>query len=222
LEVTLNEAKQMLKIFWFDGRMGRMNWWIVQVSLVIISLIFDGLFRQPFILPDLKGLTPPEMWQLVFDIVISNMFSSTPLLILELFLTWVFLTTSMQRLHDRGSDGWRIMFSFAPSFFIVLGAYQLSSSGLTFVNFVPLILGGVGSIVTLVWLIVECGILAGDIQANDYGEPEDADKMRAHLEKEMDDLRVKAGHPSRLIPVEQSEILSPQELVTGRVTFGKR
>ena len=217
-----NETQPMMKIFWFDGRMGRMNWWIVQISLFTIGWVIDALFRQPMAPPDLRGLTSPELWQLVFDTTKNYVFESTPLLLLELIQGWIFLTTCVQRLHDRGSDGWRMMFSFAPYFFMVLGAYQLNSSGLTFVNFIPLILGGVGSIVTLIWMIVECGILSGDIQANNYGEPEDADKKREHLDKEMDDLRVLAGHQSRLAKTEVLNQPTNQAISSLPGTFGKR
>jgi uncharacterized membrane protein YhaH (DUF805 family) len=175
----------MHKLLTSRGRIGRGTWWMVQIALLVFSLcvnyfLFAPLFTGAVNLEQLKS-DPTKL------IPILNEFSANlPYqLLFALLNIRLFVTSSMQRLHDRGSSGWRVIFVYVPIMVFFYGLYALVAhqSGATFLLCCVLFLAG--TLVSGIWIIVECGILPGDDADNDYGPPPDGETRKAALGQEI-------------------------------------
>jgi uncharacterized membrane protein YhaH (DUF805 family) len=211
----------LLQFFGFGGRIGRGTWWIAQAIMLTTSLALQfftdsqtGKWQAV-----LKSAKPNSEDAFALLGSMSNWF--VIFLVYGVLSTWMFLSTGVQRLHDRNSSGWRILFAYAPLLMIFAAVYILIVQR-SWGSFTLLILmTGIAFLVTFVWQIVELGCLSGDEYENEYGEPPGAARRKSALERELAALRGDVK-PS---PVAEYTVApaSPRLAVpAGPVTFGKR
>lgn len=158
-------------LFDINGRVSRLTWWMTLVFITATSLIYYLLFAVPVPSPSIADPKTAED----FAIVVWELARATledPVLIgLQVFTSWLFTTTSVQRMHDRGNSGWRMIIAFLPLVLLALSIYLFSVPKALVVGLLTIILAVAAMYLCALWLIVECGLLAGDDLANLYGPP---------------------------------------------------
>jgi uncharacterized membrane protein YhaH (DUF805 family) len=159
-------------LFRFDGRINRARCWlaglIIVCWMIFLSLVLFGVAH-------LLGATMPEQFNIgpsrIFAVMDPAMWRSlssanpTDLFIqtveTPLFL-WVYLATSVKRLHDRDKSGWwTVPFFVLPSLYSQFG----DRLGDSWIN----LLFGLGAFVFCVWGFVEMYCLRGSRKTNRFG-----------------------------------------------------
>lgn len=211
----------LLQFFGFGGRIGRGTWWIAQAIMIVSSLALE-FFTD----------SKTEEWQSLLKSAKPNsdeafaMLGSMGnwlviLLVYGILSTWMFLSTGVQRLHDRNSSGWRMLFAYAPLLMIIVAVYVLIIQR-SWGSFTLLILMTcIAFVVTFVWQIVELGCLSGDDYENEYGEPPGASSRKSAFERELAELRGDIK-PSPIAEYNLAPVSPRVVAPVGRVTFGKR
>jgi uncharacterized membrane protein YhaH (DUF805 family) len=159
-------------LFRFDGRINRARCWLA-VVIIICWMLFLSLML--FGVAHLFGATMPEQFNIgpnrIFDFIDPAAWRSlqsanyTALFIqtveTPLFL-WVYLATSVRRLHDRDKSGWWMV-----AFFVLPGLYSQFGDRLgdSWFN----VLFGLSAFVFCVWGFVEMYCLKGSRKTNRFG-----------------------------------------------------
>jgi uncharacterized membrane protein YhaH (DUF805 family) len=214
-------ASMLLQFFGFGGRIGRGTWWIAQAIMVGSSVLLDFFTdsKTSEWQALLKSAKPNSDEAFSMLASMGNWFII--FLVYGIISTWMFLSTGVQRLHDRNSSGWRILFAYAPLLMIFAAVYILIVQQ-SWGSFTLLILMTcIAFVVTFVWQLVELGCLSGDDCENDYGDPPGASRRKSALERELAELR---GDDKTLPIAQYSMAPATPRLATpsGPVTFGKR
>jgi uncharacterized membrane protein YhaH (DUF805 family) len=218
----------MLQIFGISGRIGRGTWWMVQIGTMLLGFALNYAF-----VPDLN-LNQAELEKLKQDPEMLRQLGKTVIAALPFCLGagilshWLFITSSIQRLHDRGSGGWRVVFAYLPLFIFFGSLYAAIANGSWGTLVVGSLLFLAGSVLSLVWLIVECGMMSGEDCENDYGDPPNAAARKAGLEAELRILRGEPEPPASFAPAAfQAAPTVSQPIMNlagsgARPTFGRR
>jgi uncharacterized membrane protein YhaH (DUF805 family) len=219
----------MQQVFWVKGRINRLTWWIVQIGVFTLSWFVNRMFSPT--LPQTKAellamsANPAAMQHLA-----QQYLAVFPIFLVTLVLTnWLFVTSSVLRLHDRDNAGWRVVFAYVPYLVLVASLFSLVMKGGVSVGILGLLMGLVGIVISWVWLIIECGILPGDESANDYGETVGAAARRAQLKEELQAMMGESGGSAAYEPSTsyQESTPAPQPAISfasssARPSFGKR
>ncbi len=218
----------MLQIFGVSGRIGRGTWWLVQVGTMVLGFVLNYAF-----VPDLN-LSQAELETLKHDPEMLRQLGKTVIAALPFCLGagilshWLFITSSVQRLHDRGSAGWRVIFAYLPLAILFGSLYAAIANGSWGTLVVGSLLFLAGSVLSLVWLIVECGMMSGDDCENDYGEPPNEAARKAGFEAELRGLRGEPEPIANSAPAAyQTSPIAAQPMMShsgsgARPTFGRR
>lgn len=124
-------------LFQFDGRINRAKVWLAMLVIVCwmlviaaLMLIIDGMFGNPaksihFSTNDVFAFVDPAVLQAAISRLREGKEASPAHLVLACFhgvgtmlFAWVYLATSVKRLHDRDKDGWWML-----PYFVVPGLY---------------------------------------------------------------------------------------------------
>lgn len=148
------------KLFSFQGRLSRLDWWIFGVALNIVGAALTGLFSELFLRPG------GELWGSATAPAQMVGLAVTALLI------WPSLALTVKRRHDRDRPGWMMAILFAvmvtlnslPLLYVVLAVAAWEHWGW---------LGAVAFCLFLfaLWILtlVLLGILPGTKGPNRYG-----------------------------------------------------
>ena len=158
----------MDKLFSFNGRLRRRDWWLFVILLGIVSAILSGVAMNLMgvsimALFPMGGAAPGDV-----SATVTKVFEIQCVVFL-LFL-WPGVALGVKRLHDRERPGWLL---------VVFYVMQLANQAVTFMT----ARAGVGmmqpnpvrSIVSLlalavgVWMLIELGFLDGTQGPNKYG-----------------------------------------------------
>jgi uncharacterized membrane protein YhaH (DUF805 family) len=155
-EAPGEDAMKLQKIlFSFDGRIGRLTYWLAILALIVAVLV---LTIAPFLLPSEETA--------VLMLALTSQF-------IWLLSLWPILAVGSKRLHDRNKNGWWLLvFWLLP--------FALFSVGLSIALFNDPGTGRSGDLSTAsilifaslppaLWGIVELGILPGTRGSNLYG-----------------------------------------------------
>ena len=157
-------------LFRFDGRINRAKLWLAE--LVLLSLMMVVLLTVATIY-SLFGGSPSfhagskDLFKLVDpDAYRSVTLADLPRLLIKLISTslimWVYLATSIKRLHDRDKSGWWMV-----PFFAVPGLYNQFADRLPDSHAdLPL---GIAVAVLCIWGFVEMYFLKGSRNTNRFG-----------------------------------------------------
>jgi uncharacterized membrane protein YhaH (DUF805 family) len=209
------------QFFGFGGRVGRGTWWIGQLVLLGASAVLN--FFMGAKLDEwkalVKGAKPNSAEALTLLASMGNWF--VILIIYMILATWLALSTGVQRLHDRNSSGWRMLFAYAPLMMIFASAYVLIVHQAWASFTLMLIMTCISFVVTWVWQLVELGCLSGDDYENEYGEAPGATRRKSALQQELAALR---GEDNTRPAPEYHAAPVATRLATpsGPVAFGKR
>jgi uncharacterized membrane protein YhaH (DUF805 family) len=184
------------QIFGVSGRIGRGVWWLVQISTIVIGTILNILFDPFAAVNNLQNQEEIQKFfadkQAVAELG-RQLLTVAPIYLATTILShWLFITTSVQRLHDRGNSGWRVLLAYVPMLLIFI-ALSLVFQGSFWAAGTLALFALAGVVVSFVWMIVEFGMLAGEDCENDYGDPPNASGRKAQLEAELNALR---GEPA--------------------------
>ena len=158
-------------LFKFDGRINRAKYWLAGVIIVCWMIVLMLLLYVPvgylfgwpedlnFSLENIFAIVDPKSFQELSRANISAIVVNV--VTMPLFL-WVFLATSIKRLHDRDMSGWWII-----PFFAIPGIYHQFTDRLHH----TLLLGFVTWPITAcyLWGIVELYFLPGTRWTNRFG-----------------------------------------------------
>jgi uncharacterized membrane protein YhaH (DUF805 family) len=168
-------------LFGFDGRINRAKVWLAllvilcwMIFIVMLILSIDRMFGSPvktihFGIDDIFGIVDPAVWRATFARVRDGKETSPAHLVLMFFqavgtlvFVWVYLATSIKRLHDRDKDGWWTIL-----YFVIPGLYsqfhhRLSDSYLTFSLALAVFL-------LMIWGFVDIYLLRGTRWTNRFG-----------------------------------------------------
>jgi uncharacterized membrane protein YhaH (DUF805 family) len=152
-----------------EGRISRAKWWYG--ILIVISVITGATIAMTLVIdayaafyPDLEKnlsnpawISSPEAAPIIFKL---GLWAILPVVAL-LLAAWSCLALSVKRLHDRGLSTWMILVVVLP----LLGAIVLpGAAGENAVHLVLLLL-----MASLIWSVLQFGILQGEIGPNQHG-----------------------------------------------------
>ena len=158
-------------LFKFEGRINRAKCWlagliIVGWMIVLMLLLFlpvGYLLSWPeklhFSIDNIFVLIDPSSFRTLSRADLGAIIVNA--ITMPIFL-WVFLATSVKRLHDRERSGWWIV-----PFFFLPGLVQHFGDRLG--DSIPVMLIGAASHILYVWGIMELYILRGSPRTNLYG-----------------------------------------------------
>ena len=184
-------------LFGFNGRINRAKCWLAGLVLLSFMVIFvalvlylsvvinsavhtmgiaQGSSKISFVfdLDDIFSVLDPAAWR-------ALSFATLPMVLVKaiglgLFL-WIFLATSIKRLHDRNKSGWWMV-----PFFAVPDLYNHFSDRLPDSTFV--LISGWILFVLMIWGFVELYFLRGTKWTNRFGpNPLGKEQMRARSER---------------------------------------
>ena len=155
-------------LFGFDGRINRATCWLVALIIVCwmiffgaliagFSIVFGGPSSFTFEVTDIFAIVDPASLR---SLSRANLVPLLVHLIGTPLFVWIYLATSIKRLHDRDKSGWWMV-----PFFVIPGLYR------QFEHRIPesyTVLAVVAFIFT-VWGFVEIYCLPGEPWANRFG-----------------------------------------------------
>lgn len=158
-------------LFGFKGRINRAKYWLAGLVIVCLMIVFAGLTVAVgllsltdktsfgFDIDDVFRILDPANWHRVAWAEVPSLFVKA---IGTAVFLWIYLATSIKRLHDRDRSGrWIVPFFFIP------GLYKQFSDRLPDSYLVlPLALIVV---VLLVWGCIEMFFLSGSRKTNRFG-----------------------------------------------------
>ena len=157
-----------------EGRISRSKWWLglfILVSVMIVLSFAIGLVLNSFMAahPELQQhINNPEWFNSKeAEPLISSLglWMIAPVLVIALVM-WSLLALGVKRLHDRGLSSWLILVVVLP-FLGAIAAPSLTSEfdlGENVVRFALLLL-----MASIIWSILQFGILRGDTGPNEHG-----------------------------------------------------
>jgi uncharacterized membrane protein YhaH (DUF805 family) len=157
-------------LFSFEGRINRAKYWLAGLVILCWMIFFVFIYAcisTPFGGPrtfnidlnDIFSLIDPATWRPLTRADIPTLIVhgiGTPLFL------WVFLATSVKRLHDRDKSGWWMM-----PFFVVPGLYKQFGDRLPDGTF--LLPVAITVFVLITWGFVELYFLKGTRSSNLFG-----------------------------------------------------
>ncbi|MCP4619825.1 MAG: DUF805 domain-containing protein [Bradyrhizobium sp.] len=168
-------------LFSFEGRINRAKYWLAGLVIVSLMLAFLGLGYLALTIDFVEQAmgTPPGGGKVSFGFNVLDIFSvldpaawrslsfaKLPMVLVKAIGTvlffWIFLATSIKRLHDRDKSGWWMV-----PFFAVPHLYNHFSDLLPDSYFV-LIPAGI-AFVLMIWAFVELYFLSGSRKTNRFG-----------------------------------------------------
>ena len=189
-------------LFSFNGRINRAKLWLAvlvilcwMIFLGLLAIALGSLFGNPaptgslgFSTSDLFKLLDPDSYR-------SLRTAGLPLLLVKVVGTplvlWVYLATSIKRLHDRDKSGWWMVPFFAmPGIFNELAdRFEYSHAAMAL---------GLAAFVLFLWGFVEMYCLKGSRKTNRFGpdplQPIDT-RPRWEQQSEIEMVPHKAGPP---------------------------
>src|SRR5262245_65761888 len=168
-------------LFGFNGRINRAKNWLAGLIILSLMIIFvvlvvylsvminfavhamgiaHGSSKISFIfdLDDIYRVLDPAAWR-------ALSFAKLPIVLVKaigmVLFGWMFLATSIKRLHDRDKSGWWMV-----AFFAVPNIYNHYSDLLpdSYVMLIPSVI----TFVLMIWCFVELYLLRGSLQSNPY------------------------------------------------------
>ncbi len=89
-------------LFGFKGRIGRVEWWLGQLALVVLMVVFVltgiEIIRSLFSTPSM------------FDVIAAILLPIAAVFI----VAWISLATTIKRFHDRNKSGWWVLLVAVP------------------------------------------------------------------------------------------------------------
>jgi len=157
-------------LFSFEGRINRAKYWLAGIAIVgwmmffsviyvCLNIPFGGSPYVHFDLDEIFRLVDPASWRPLTRADIPAVIVhgvGTPLFL------WVFLATSVKRLHDRNKSGWWMI-----AFFAVPGLYKQFEDRLPDSYF--LLPVAIAVIILITWAFVELYFLKGTSSPNRFG-----------------------------------------------------
>ena len=204
-------------LFGFKGRINRAKYWLAGLVILSFMLIFVALVQLSlmtnfvahamgtahgngeisfgFDLNEIFVVLDPAAWR-------ALSFAKLPMLLVRtigmvLFL-WIFLATSIKRLHDRDKSGWWMVPLFA-----VPDLYNHFSDLLPDSYF--MLIPGVIMLVLMIWGVVELYFLRGTKWTNRFGpNPLGKEQMRARSERARLSATTLPDQESEMVPHKSS------------------
>jgi uncharacterized membrane protein YhaH (DUF805 family) len=183
-------------LFGFNGRINRAKYWLAGLVILAFMMIFVALGQLAlmfnfvahamstahgsekvsfgFDLDDIFSVLDPAAWR-------ALSLAKLPMLLFKALgmglLLWIFLATSIKRLHDRDKSGWWMV-----PFVSVPGLYDHFSDLLPGSYFA--LITGATMFVLMIWGFVELYFLRGTKWTNRFGpNPLGKEQMRARSER---------------------------------------
>jgi uncharacterized membrane protein YhaH (DUF805 family) len=166
------------KIFGFDGRLNRRDFWLIMLGVVLANWISILASPYPFFPPALMSEEDPLSRAYASSEVIGANWKN---MIVGLLLLWPALAASVKRCHDRNrSGGWLVAF-WGPALVsgvvgvVVRELWLAWAFGLTSPFYIwptgPFLTCTTIALVLWLWGVVELGFLPGTPGVNAYGPP---------------------------------------------------
>jgi uncharacterized membrane protein YhaH (DUF805 family) len=179
-------------LFGFKGRINRAKYWlaglvILSFMMIFVALVYAALTTNfvahamgtahgqgkvsfTYGLDDILGLLDPATWRALSLAKLPTFLTKTAGTVL---FVWIFLATTIKRLHDRDKSGWWML-----AFFAVPGLYDHFSDLLP-ESWLMMILGAI-MLVLMIWGFIELYFLSGTRWTNRFGpNPLGKQQMRA-------------------------------------------
>jgi uncharacterized membrane protein YhaH (DUF805 family) len=133
-------------MFGYDGRIGRLYYWVGLAATSAITGACAGLAEQ-------ATVGTGEIGRQLAAMLIAGI------------LIWMHSAVTIKRLHDRNHNGaWYLLYGFAPPGLFVWATYEYSTGQATLAGVLYAL-----CLATLVWSVIALGLLRGTPGENRYG-----------------------------------------------------
>jgi uncharacterized membrane protein YhaH (DUF805 family) len=168
-----------------NGRVSRLTWWTTQLFITATGITYSLAAAAPAFGPSHSDTkTAEDISKVVAELTWASI-QDPVLLALMVANYWLFTTSSVQRLHDRGKSGWAIALAFVPLFLLVFAVYLFIGPQALVAGVIAVMLALASQFVVVLWLIIACGILSGDDADNAYGPSTGKAARRAAFAEEL-------------------------------------
>jgi uncharacterized membrane protein YhaH (DUF805 family) len=164
-------------LFRFEGRINRAKNWQAILILIAISICWIMVFGVlTFVTASLLGVSGPLSFSLGTDEILKLFepafyrtltLAKLPAVLFQvtgsILILWIFLATSIKRLHDRDKSAWWLI-----PFFVFPGYYDKVAEWLPEIFILQALLG-LGTFVLCVWGMIELYFLKGTPGTNRFG-----------------------------------------------------
>jgi uncharacterized membrane protein YhaH (DUF805 family) len=183
-------------LFGFTGRINRAKMWLAVLIIIcwmiflgILTLVIGGLTSFSFGINDIFAVLDPATWR---SLSLADLGLGIVRALETALFLWVYLATSIKRLHDRDKSGWWLV-----PFFVVPSVYNQFADriGEYWIAALPF---GLIAFVLCIWGFVEMYFLKGSRKTNRFGPnpllPVDT-RPRWEQAREIEMVPHKAGPP---------------------------
>lgn len=168
----------MQKVFGFQGRIGRRDFWLILLGVVIANWVATALFPIPVTPPAMLSEEDPVRRAWTAGTVIEANWVNGAIAVL---LLWPCLAASVKRCHDRNRSGLWLALFWGPALItgvsgvVIRKLWLIAVYGLAGPAYVwpvaPFLTGSTVALVLWLWGLVELGLLPGSAGDNGYGPP---------------------------------------------------
>lgn len=164
------------KLFGFQGRIGRRDYWLIVLAVVVFNAVAMAVFPRPFLPPALLSEQDPLSRATAAATIFKANWINT---VVGLALLWPAFAAAVKRCHDRNKSGFWLVAFWGPA--IVSGVLGVVVRELWIVwvyGFAtpfylwptgPFLTGSTVAFVLWFWGLIELGFLPGRNRDNKYG-----------------------------------------------------
>jgi uncharacterized membrane protein YhaH (DUF805 family) len=166
------------KVFGFQGRIGRRDYWIIQIGILVADWLVMAFRTYPYTPPALLSAEDPVTRAYAAAAVLQANWVNT---LLGLMLLWPCLAAAVKRCHDRNRSGLWLVAFWGPALVsgvtgvIVRSLWLMWVYGLTGPLYGwpagPFLTASTVAFILWLWGFVELGLLPGSARDNKYGPP---------------------------------------------------
>lgn len=154
------------KLFSFDGRLRRRDWWLISICLSLLSILLGEAVRYLLLGPAWSVFA--SGWSAV--IALSEPRAGLLGLAVSLLVLWPYAAVSIKRRHDRGHGAGLVIAAFVWSYAYPVALFLLPLRPDAGMGLIALYSGvGLLNAVISLWMLAIFGILDGTEGSNRFG-----------------------------------------------------
>jgi uncharacterized membrane protein YhaH (DUF805 family) len=166
------------RLFGFQGRIGRRDFWLIVAGVVIVDAIVMAIYPYSYVPPALMSEEDP----MTRATLAANTFQANWInAIVGVLLLWPAIAASVKRCHDRNRSGLWLLVFWGPALIsgalglLVRDLWLVWAYGLATPFYIwpagPFLTASTVALVLWFWGLIDLGLMPGTTGPNRYGRP---------------------------------------------------